>query len=176
LAGHDTTANALSFALYYLAENPEIQQRAREEAISVLGDNHEDIIPTVEDTKQMEYINQIMKETLRMNGPASTVVTRVSTEDSELAGSFIPKGTLLNVNIFDTHHSAKNWSDPLTFDPDRFATDRDEKKNSVQGSNWVPFGGGARQCIGMNFSLNEQRVMLSMLCKYSYIFISVLNP
>ncbi|KAI8879153.1 cytochrome P450 [Backusella circina FSU 941] len=165
LAGHDTTANALSFAIYYLAENPEIQQRAREEAISILGDNHEDNLPTVEDTKQMEYINQIMKETLRINGPASTVVTRVSTEDSELAGSFIPKGTLLNINIFETMHSEKNWSDPLKFDPDRFATDRDEKQASVQGSNWVPFGGGARQCIGMNFSLNEQRVMLSMLLK-----------
>jgi cholesterol 24(S)-hydroxylase len=62
LAGHDTTANTLSFALYYLAKHQDIQQRAREEAISILGDKPEDVLPTVEDTKKVDYISQIMKE------------------------------------------------------------------------------------------------------------------
>ncbi|KAI8883547.1 cytochrome P450 [Backusella circina FSU 941] len=169
LAGHDTTSNALSFAIYYLAQNQEIQQRAREEAISILGDKPEDVLPTIEDTKKMEYIYQIMKETLRINGPAPNVVTRVATDDCELAGIFIPKGTLLNVNIFETHNSEKNWTNPLKFDPDRFASDLNGNDISVKGMNWVPFGNGARQCIGMNFSINEQKVMLSMLLrKYSW--------
>lgn len=62
IAGHDTTANTISFAIYYLAKYPEIQQRAREEARSILGDSPKNIIPTVEDTKKMDYINQIIKE------------------------------------------------------------------------------------------------------------------
>lgn len=107
-------------------------------------------------------------QTLRMNGPAPHTITRVSTEDCELAGTFIPKGTQLNVNIFEAHHSEKNWSNPLQFDPDRFAADVEKSS----GMNYVPFGNGARQCIGMNFSINEQKVMLSMLCKfYCSVFI-----
>lgn len=163
MAGHDTTANALSFAIYYLALNQDVQQRAREEAISILGETPEDVLPTLDNTKDMKYINQIMKEVLRINGPVNAVMGRLTTQDTELAGSFIPKGTRLTVNIFDTHHSDKNWADPLKFDPDRF--EGEGVQVSGQGMSWVPFGNGSRQCIGMNFSLNEQRVMLSMLCK-----------
>lgn len=169
MAGHDTTANALSAAVCYLAQNPDIQRRAREEAVSILGDEPEDVLPTVEDTKRMTYINQVIKETLRLSGPASVVVSRGAVEDCELAGTFIPKGTRLTVNLFETMHSEKNWTDPLKFDPNRFAPDNKNTDAIGKGMNWVPFGNGARQCIGMNFSLNEQRVMLSMLCKYKKI-------
>lgn len=62
MAGHDTTSNALASAICLLSLNPDIQQRARDEAISILGDEPEDVFPTVEDTKNMEYINQIIKE------------------------------------------------------------------------------------------------------------------
>ncbi|KAI8879154.1 cytochrome P450 [Backusella circina FSU 941] len=165
LAGHDTTASALASAICFLAQNPDIQQRAREEAISILGDKPEDILPTIEDTKKMIYINQIMKETLRICGPASTIISRGAVEDCELAGTFIPKGTRLAVNLFETMHSEKNWTDPLKFDPDRFAPDNQKTDAVGKGMNYVPFGNGARQCIGMNFSLNEQRVMLSMLLR-----------
>ncbi|KAI8059778.1 cytochrome P-450 cyp509A1 [Thamnidium elegans] len=165
LAGHDTTANALSFAIHYLAENQDIQQKAREEAISILGDEPYDVLPTVEDTKNMTYINQIMKETLRINGPASKVVSRIATEDTTLSGTFIPKGTLLTVNIFDIQHSNTYWKDASTFNPDRFSENGEAARGSGDGNAWLPFGNGARQCIGMNFSLNEQRVLLSMLLR-----------
>ncbi|KAI8878901.1 cytochrome P450 [Backusella circina FSU 941] len=163
IAGHDTTANALSFALYYLAVHPEIQQRAREEAISILGDEPEDVLPTVADTKNMTYINQIIKEVLRINGPVNNISARIAQEDCELAGTFIPKGTQLVINMFDIHHCKKNWSNPLVFDPERFAGDGAQVAG--QGMTWVPFGNGGRQCIGMNFSLAEQRVFLSMMLK-----------
>ncbi|KAI8879155.1 cytochrome P450, partial [Backusella circina FSU 941] len=165
VAGHDTTANALSSAICFLAQNPDIQQRAREEAISILGDEPEDILPTVEETKRMTFINQIMKETLRLNGPAANIVSRVAKEDCELAGTFVPKGSKVTVNLFETMHSEKNWKNALKFDPDRFAADGDGAQVSGKGMAWVPFGNGARQCIGMNFSLAEQRVMLSMLLR-----------
>ncbi|KAI9257781.1 cytochrome P450 [Helicostylum pulchrum] len=169
LAGHDTTSSTLSFAIHYLAQNQEIQQRAREEAIAILGDEPVDVFPTVEETKQMDYINQIMKETMRINGPIPTVVPRVATEDTELSGTFVPKGTLINVSIFNIHHSEKYWKNSQEFNPDRFSLGGEADTNVQDGISWLPFGYGGRQCIGMNFSLNEQRVLLSMLLrKYSW--------
>lgn len=114
----------------------------------------------------MTYINQIMKETLRINGPATRVIPRIAKEDTDLSGTFIPKGTQLTVNIYNIQHDDNYWKDGDKFNPDRFSEDGDATREAGEGLAWLPFGNGARQCIGMNFSLNEQRVMLSMLCKY----------
>jgi hypothetical protein len=103
-----------------------------------------------------------------MNGPATVIVPRVATQDTELSGTFIPKGSLLNVNIYDTHHRETFWKDPLCFDPDRFGYEQEKQRTAMS---WIPFGNGARQCIGMNFSLAEQQVMVSMLCKYLFFFL-----
>jgi cytochrome P450 len=78
---------------------------------------------------------------------------------------FIPKGTILHPNMHDMHHYEKAWRDPFAFNPDRFE-DSDSNKSNIEGFTWSPFGNGARKCIGMNFSLTEQRVLLSMLCKF----------
>lgn len=110
-----------------------------------------------------------MKETLRINGPAVKTLVRKASEDTELSGTFIPKGTRLSVNIFTIHHSEKVWINPSQFDPERFSENGEGIRGSGEGMAWAPFGNGARQCIGMNFSLNEQRVMLSMLCKWHII-------
>lgn len=112
-----------------------------------------------------------MKETLRINGPASKVVSRIATEDTTLSGTFIPKGTMLTVNIFDIQHSNTYWKDASKFNPDRFSENGEAARGSGDGNAWLPFGNGARQCIGMNFSLNEQRVLLSMLCKFTLCII-----
>ncbi|CAO3639437.1 unnamed protein product [Mucor hiemalis] len=165
LAGHDTTANALSFAIHYLAQNQDIQRKAREEAIEILGSEPVDVLPTAEETKRMTYINQIMKETLRINGPASRVIPRIAKEDTDLSGTFIPKGTQLTVNIYNIQHDDNYWKDGDKFNPDRFSEDGEATRGAGEGLAWLPFGNGARQCIGMNFSLNEQRVMLSMLLR-----------
>lgn len=148
---------------FYFSQD--IQQKAREEAIEILGDEPVDILPTVEDTKKMIYINQIMKETLRINGPVTRVVPRLAMEDTVLpSGTFIPKGSQVTVNVFNIQHSNKVWKDGDKFNPDRFGEDGESTRGAGEGWSWVPFGNGARQCLGMNFSLNEQRVMLSMLC------------
>lgn len=118
----------------------------------------------------MTYINQIMKETLRLNDPAPRVVPRKVTEDTVLSGTFIPKGSMVTVNIYNVHHVDKIWKDSAKFNPDRFAEDGEANRDAGEGMTWLPFGNGARQCLGMNFSLNEQRVLLSMLRKlwFSY--------
>lgn len=138
-----------------------MQQKAREEVIKILGDAPMDVLPTIEDTKNMTYINMVIKETLRINGPAVRVLTRITNQDTELSGTFIPKGTQLTVNIFDIQHTEEYWKNASIFDPERFSDDGTNEGSST----WLPFGNGARMCIGMNFSMCEQRVILSMLCK-----------
>ncbi|GAA5801589.1 hypothetical protein HPULCUR_007037 [Helicostylum pulchrum] len=134
-----------------------------EEAISILGDDPNDVLPSVKNTKKMNYITQVMKEGLRLNAPiGAALIPRMAGEDIFLSGTLIPKGTPLIMNMFNIHHSKKYWEDPEQFKPERFETDD-------VNTSWLPFGSGARQCIGMNFSLIEQRVILSMLLrKYTW--------
>jgi cytochrome P450 len=106
-------------------------------------------------------------KTLRMNGPTPIIIPRIAAEDTTLSGTFIPKGTFVNVAIQCIQHSEMYWKDPETFDPDRFSEDG-EKNISTQGMTFLPFGGGPRTCLGQNMSYNEQRVMMSMLCKYLF--------
>ncbi|KAG0181653.1 cytochrome P450-dit2 [Apophysomyces sp. BC1021] len=169
LAGHDTTANALAFGIYYLAVHKDIQEKARQEAIRILGSEPNDILPTVEQTKEMNYINMIMKETMRIDGPVSAVIPRRTAEDLELSGYFIPKDTALAIDIYALHHNPNVWEDPEKFDPERFAPGGEAENMTRGGLSWLPFSNGGRQCIGMNFSLVEQRVLLSMLLrKYTW--------
>jgi cytochrome P450 len=102
---------------------------------------------------------------LRINGPVTQVVPRICTEDTVLSDTFIPKGTAITVDVYNLHHNDKIWKDSFQFNPDRFK-DNGEAENQGSGFSWIPFGNGPRQCIGMNFSLAEQRVLLSMMCKY----------
>ncbi|KAI9257800.1 cytochrome P450 [Helicostylum pulchrum] len=151
LAGHDTTASALSYAIHYLAENQDIQEKARQKAISILGDESCDVLPTIEDTKRMAYINQIIKETLRINGPVARTITHVAREDSVLSVKF---GAILMYN------------------PDRFSENGEGVREAGEEMTWIPFGSGARQCIAINFSLNEQKFMLSMLCDTKILMVN----
>ncbi|OZJ04260.1 hypothetical protein BZG36_02469 [Bifiguratus adelaidae] len=163
VAGHDTTSNALTFALYHLAVNPGVQHKAREECIRVLGDTPQDIVPTAEQIKELTYTSQIIQETLRLNPPAQGTSQRLVAEDTELGGYFIPKGSMAALDIWSLHHNPNVWDDPETWNPDRFAPGGEyESKDSYS---WLPFGHGQRQCIGMQFSLAEQRVFLSMLLR-----------
>ncbi|ORY96311.1 cytochrome P450 [Syncephalastrum racemosum] len=167
LAGHDTTANALTFAIYYLAVNPDIQEKARQEAIGAFGDDPADILPTAEETKDLQYINCIIKETLRIAPPATGVLARGLTADTEMAGMVFPKGTRVMLNIYELHHNPRVWANPEKFDPDRFLPGGEGERLASNGAGmaWVPFSNGGRQCIGANFSLAEQRVLLPLLLR-----------
>ncbi|CAO3601028.1 unnamed protein product [Absidia cylindrospora] len=175
LAGHDTTANALSFAIHALARDPALQQKARDEVIHILGDAPHDVLPTSSDLKQLEYLNWIIKETLRFNGPSTGGMPRRLTCDTNLMGVALPKGTPIMCSIYDMHHNPHVWDDPETYDPSRFAPggEADQKAASRDGGAmaWSPFFNGQRMCIGMQFSLEEQRVMLSCLCKLYHVLV-----
>lgn len=100
-----------------------------------------------------------------MNGPVPFLFPRFTSQDTDLSGTFIPKDTPVNIGIFNIHHNERYWTNSGEFNPDRFTEGGEGDGDLVEGRIWLPFSTGSRQCIGMNFSLNEQRVMLSMLCK-----------
>ncbi|KAJ2964741.1 hypothetical protein NQZ79_g397 [Umbelopsis isabellina] len=169
IAGHDTTSNALSFALYYLAVNPDVQEKARKEVIEVMGDGADIVYPTHDQLPELKYIYMIIKETLRLCPPAQSSQLRRTEEDTELAGTLIPKDVHVQADIFVAHHNPAVWKDAEQFRPERFAPGGENEENAKAGLAWTPFGNGARQCIGMNFSLAEQRVVLAMLLrKYTW--------
>ncbi|KAI8149500.1 cytochrome P450 [Fennellomyces sp. T-0311] len=163
LAGHDTTSNALACAVYYLAVNQDMQRKARDEAIKCLGEEPQDIIPSQSQLHEMPYIHSIIKESLRMNAPINNLAPREATQDTILGDTVIPKGTRVVLNVFELQTSPKIWENPQKFDPERFSPGGEAEKGL--GLNWLPFSNGSRQCIGMNFSMNEQKVLLPMLLR-----------
>lgn len=108
--------------------------------------------------------------------PVLGVAPRVAEKDTQIDGTFIPKGSIVTVDVLGIHRSDNVWWNPEVFDPERFAPGGEAESKPEDGFSWLPFGRGKRQCIGMNFSLAEQRVLLSMLCKYylcDYIRVNV---
>ncbi|KAG1491454.1 hypothetical protein G6F52_013469 [Rhizopus delemar] len=91
------------------------------------------------------------------------LLPRKTAEDIFLAGTFIPKDTNIAVDVGALQRDPRSWKDPDEFVPERFEDDGEQ--NSHEGLTWIPFGNGTRQCIGMNFSLMEQRLILTMLLR-----------
>jgi cytochrome P450 len=108
VAGHETTAGATASFMYYLAVNPEIQDKARQEVLSVLGDAPEDVIPLDTELNQMTYLNDCIRETMRINPPTSGNIPRIVTEDTNFGGYFIPKSTTVGIVSKGTHTYTQN--------------------------------------------------------------------
>ncbi|KAI8339869.1 cytochrome P450 [Chlamydoabsidia padenii] len=164
LAGHETTSNAMSFCLYNLARDKSIQDRARQEVIKVLGDEPVDVLPRNEELRQIPYLDMVLKENLRRFGPASMLNPRRAVEDFDMNGVLVPKGTPVVIETHALHHNPAIWKNPEHFDPERFAPGG-EHETCHEGMSWLPFSSGSRGCLGMNFSMAEQRVFLSMLLR-----------
>jgi cytochrome P450 len=162
VAGHETTTMALSNVLYYLAVNPEMQEKARAEAIRIFG--NEPVVPTNDQLKEMRYINAVIKEGLRINPPTPIVTFRKLAKPVKIGPYIIPKDTLCSANAWQIHNNPKYWENPRTFRPERFITD--DKTHQFA---WIPFSAGPRNCVGQNFSILEQRIVMAMaLLKYKW--------
>ena len=154
-AGHETTAHALTWAWYLLARNPHVEERIREETARVVGDR----LPTTADLRDMPYIEQVVKESMRML-PSVWVFIKQPTEDVVMRGHRIPKGTPVLISPWVTHHDPRWFPSPETFDPDRFEPERE--KELPRGA-YVPFSGGSRICLGKAFAMMEARLILAMI-------------
>ena len=154
LAGHETTANALTFALWNVARYPEIQAHMRAEVAAVCGDR----APEARDFRRLKYLEQVFAESMRLYPPA-WVVARTAIRDYTLrSGQHIPKGAHLIASQLVVHHDPRWWPDPTRFDPARFT---DEAKATRPKFAYFPFGGGARYCIGEGFAWMEGVLMLA---------------
>ncbi|GAA3755575.1 cytochrome P450 [Terriglobus aquaticus] len=158
LAGHETTANALSFALHLLAQHADVQQRLRDEALAVLGPDRP---VTADDYPKLKYATQVFAETMRLYPPV-WVTARMCAEPYQIAGFTIPKGAALNAPQYALHRDPRWWTDPDRFDPDRFT---DGAKQGRPRYAYFPFGGGSRQCIAEGLAWMEGTLLLAMLAR-----------
>jgi cytochrome P450 len=159
-AGHETTAKALTWTLYLLARSPHWQQRVHEEVMSVAGDTGAPLTPP--QIARLAVTLRVVKEAMRLYPPAP-IIARQATEPMSLTGADggthkLPKGTQVIIPVFAIHRHKKLWDDPNRFDPDRFLPAAEAGRPRTQ---YMPFGGGPRVCIGAQFAMTEATVLLA---------------
>jgi cytochrome P450 len=162
LAGHETTANAMAWAIYLLAKNPAVRARAEQETAHLAG--RTDPV-THEDLKALPYTLAILKETIRLYPPVYVMGRRSSREvvvrGAEGGGDTrVPKHTNVLINVLGIHRRPELYPDPDRFDPERFLGDREKQLGKCA---YMPFGDGPRVCIGNHFALMEGHIILATL-------------
>ena len=156
-AGHETTANALSFAFYLLSKHPGTWRLVVEEARAVLGDRPMEL----SDLARLPYVQRVVQESLRLYPPVWIFERDALEEDT--AGPFrIPKGAVVGVCPFVLHRNPRYWDNPEGFDPDRFLPENEKARPRYA---YLPFGGGPRTCIGNQFALMEMAVVLATVAQ-----------
>jgi len=157
LAGHETTANALSWTWYLLAQNPEAEARLHEEVDTVLAGRR----PAFEDLPRLRYAEMVLAESMRLYPPAWGLGRR-SLRDQTLGGLAVPANALVLMSPYLLQRDPRFYPDPLRFDPQRFTP---EAKAARPKFAYFPFGGGARQCIGEPFAWMEGVLILVTLAQ-----------
>jgi cytochrome P450 len=153
LAGHETTANALSWTFWLLSLNPEVEAKLAVELGRVLGGR----APTVADVPDLPYVERVIKETLRLYPPA-WVMGREAIGECEIGGYRISAGTTALMSQWVVHRDPRYHDDPERFDPDRWTSGYEKVLPRFA---YFPFGGGPRQCIGASFAMTEARLILA---------------
>jgi cytochrome P450 len=157
LAGHETTAVALTWAWYLLARNPEAEERLASELAEVLGGR----APTVEDLPRLRYAEWVVKESLRLYPPAWGV-GREASRECEVGGYRVPKGTQVLVFPWVTQRDGRWFAEPHAFRPERWG---EESISRLPRYAYFPFGGGPRLCIGNYFATMEAVLILSTVAR-----------
>ena len=155
LAGHETTANALTWASYLLSTHVDVARRLKAEVDEEL----EGRVPTASDVANLPYTRMVIDETLRLYPPA-WITNRRAIEDDMVSGYQIPAGAIVSISPYVTHRDPALWENPEGFDPDRFSLERAAGRPHYA---YFPFGGGPRQCIGKGFALMEATLVLALL-------------
>jgi cytochrome P450 len=185
LAGHETTANAMAWTWHLLGSAPDVERRLHQELATVLGGR----TPTVEDVPKLEFTRMIVAESMRLYPPAWTI-GRLVKERHTIGGHAIEPGALVIVSQWVAHHDPRWWSEPDTFNPDRWATDgsrepgtgsREPGAGSPKRPKYAyfPFGGGSRICIGESFAWTEAILLLATIAQrwsFSPVSPPVLEP
>ncbi|XP_068907405.1 probable cytochrome P450 6a14 [Tenebrio molitor] len=161
IAGFETSSTTMTFALYEIATNPDVQEKLRKEINSVLA-NHEGKL-TYAAMMEMSYMEKVLHETLRKYPPLP-ILTRVCTKDYTVPNTTIKikKGDMVGISTQALHNDPEYYPDPEKFDPERFS---EENKKTRPDFTWIPFGEGPRLCIGLRFGMLQSKVGLTALLK-----------
>jgi cytochrome P450 len=159
LAGHETTANALSWTWYLLAQNPAAERNLHDELDRVLGGR----APAFTDLAHMPYTEMVIKESMRLFPPAWGIGRR-ALRAMDIRGYRIPKGTNVFILQWLTHRDARFYPDPLRFDPERWRGDP-IRSGELPRFAYFPFGGGPRVCIGAGFAMMEATLLLASIAQ-----------
>lgn len=154
-AGHETTANALGWALYHLSKHADVRARAEREVDGVLQGRP----PSVDDLPRLPFTLQVFKESMRLLPPVP-VISRHAAEDVRVGPYLLGKNQFVLVSIWGLHRRADLYADPETFDPTRFTPEREKL---LPRSAYLPFAGGSRVCLGNHFALMEGHLVLATL-------------
>jgi cytochrome P450 len=157
LAGHETTANALTWTLYLLSQNAETEIKLHKEIDIVLGGR----LPAFEDVARLKYTEMVLAESMRLFPPA-WAIGRLALEDCEIGGYVIPKKSLVLMSQYVMHRDARYFADPLHFDAERWTPEAREARPQFS---YFPFGGGPRRCIGEGFAWMEGILLLATLAQ-----------
>lgn len=159
LAGHETTANALTWTWYLLSKNPEAEAKFHEEIDAVLGNR----TPTPEDYQKLKFTEAILAESMRLFPPAWGN-GRLAIQEHEIAGYKIPEKSLVLMSMYVLHRDERFWTDAESFKPERWMSENAIKE---AGNKFIyfPFGGGVRRCIGEQFAWMEGVLLLATLGK-----------
>lgn len=158
LAGHETTSNALAWTLYLLARNPEALAKLEAEVARVVGDRS----PTMDDLEAMPWLDQVLRESMRLYPPAFAVARRAEV-DTTIGEFAVPAGSEIILWIYWAHRDPRWFPEPEVFRPERFEPALVAKLPKMA---YLPFGGGPRACIGAQFSLMEARLVLAVLVQH----------
>jgi len=157
MAAHDTVTSSVTTLVYELGNNPEWQEKLRDE-IRGLGLNSDSLpYEKINDLVLTEYA---FKESLRKNPPVPAT-PRMTVRDVEFKGHTIPKGTIVGVSAVAAHRDPEVWPEPEKFDPMRFSPEGGAKTRHRFA--WIPFGGGAHMCLGLHFAYMQTKVIMAHL-------------
>jgi len=157
LAGHETTANTLTWTWYLLSQSPEIERRLHAELNKVLGDR----VPSVADLPELKYTRMVIEEALRLYPPAP-VLSRKAIAADELQGYPIAANSMILISPYAVHRHPALWEEPERFDPERFTPERAATRPAYA---YFPFGGGPRVCMGNHFAMMEAQLILSTVAQ-----------
>ncbi len=152
-AGHETTAQTLTWTWYLLSKYPAVEEKLHAELDSVLGGRS----PTLDDLPRLTYTRMVLDETLRLYSPIA-LMARDPLLDDVIDGYRVPAGSLVTISPFITHRHPEFWSNPEAFIPERFAPEQVEQRPRYA---YYPFGAGARICLGQHFALLEGMLVLA---------------
>ncbi|CAG9805217.1 unnamed protein product [Chironomus riparius] len=158
--GHDTTSSGLGFCLYSLAKNPDIQQKAYEEAIHILGTDSTAPV-TINLLNDLNYLEMVIKETLRLY-PSVPLFGRKMKENTQIGPYLVPKGANVGVCPYFMARDPTLWEDPLKFDPERFSSNKQQSHPYL----YTPFSAGPRNCVGQKFAMLEMKTTVSKVLRH----------